>query len=481
MSILSVHAKSILFTLISTLFINHSFATNKEEATKVVGNKDFVHLEQKDGIWTLVNADGEAFIPLGMNHVGPMHRFAPYNKDHWVEEFGDDIMRNGRVNFKSEAVKKWMERIAKDHKDYGFNTLAFHHPHILPTEYFSELKLYYIGKLRMSHVHAKRAKRMSPNKSFPDVFDPAWIQKLDGFVKRYTTKHKNSTHLIGYSYDDLPAYTINNLEKRLRGFEHHPWIMDILSHPGKTNGKSAWIEVLKAQYSSAEAAGKMYGLTITKWDDFYEVTTYGMPQDVQKGFADQALMNAKIVEAYHKAHHDAIRKHDPNHLILGDKIQNARMQPDWVWNVVKKYVDVVLIQDYDFFTPAHEKKLKRIYEITNKPIINGDHAYGALRPNMKKVKGVKVSTMEVKGQQYAVYLKGIMNLPFMLGWQVCGYMETWEGTSDPTGKSQTGFFDPMGNPIEEALKYVKVANEQALNWHKNAGKQVDIYSSLRRN
>ena len=117
----------------------------------------------------------------------------------------------------------------------------------------------------------------------------------------------------------------------------------------------AWIDILKAQYSSAEAAGKMYGLTITKWNGFYEVTNYGMPKEVEKGFADQALMNANDEKAYHKAHHDTIHRHDPNHLILGDKIQNARMQTYWVWNVIKKYVDVVLIQDYDFFTPDHEK------------------------------------------------------------------------------------------------------------------------------
>ena len=62
--------------------------------------------------------------------------------------------------------------------------------------------------------------------------------------------------------------------------------MDILSRPEKIAGKRAWIDILKAQYSSAEAAGKMYGLTITKWNDFYEVTNYGMPKEVEKGFAD---------------------------------------------------------------------------------------------------------------------------------------------------------------------------------------------------
>ena len=48
------------------------------------------------------------------------------------------------------------------------------------------------------------------------------------------------------------------------------------------------------------------------------------------------------------------------------------------------------------------------------------------------------------------------------------------------GKSQTGYFDPMGQPITEALKYVKDANEQALEWHKKAGTLEDVYSSMKR-
>ena len=85
----------------------------------------------------------------------------------------------------------------------------------------------------------------------------------------------------------------------------------------------------------------MYGVKADDWEDFGKVTRWGIPKDREKGTADQTMMNAKIVEAYLKAHHDAIRKHDPNHLILGDKIQNQRPQPDWIWGIVRKYVDAM--------------------------------------------------------------------------------------------------------------------------------------------
>ena len=53
---------------------------------------------------------------------------------------------------------------------------------------------------------------------------------------------------------------------------------------------------------------------------------------------------------------------------------------------------------------------------------------------MKAVKGVKVESSEAKGWEYAMYQRGTMNLPFRVGWRTCGYMETWEGTADSTGK-----------------------------------------------
>lgn len=453
---------------------------NKDEYPDIIGRKGFVHAERIDGIWFMVNAEGERFVPTGMNHVGPMHRFASYNREFWMKEFGSEVFKNGRVDFNGPGAKRWLERIAKDHKEYGFNTLAFHHPLTMPTEYCNELEFYYFGKMKFSHVHARRAKTMGPNGKLPDVFDPAWLAKLDAFVERYTARHKDAKYLLGHSYDDLPAYTIHHLEKRITKFERHPWVIDIISKPGLTRGKQAWIDILKEQYANAREAGSMYGLAVSAWDDFGEVTEWGLPRDSGQGFADQEKMNMRIVEAYLKANHDALRKHDPNHLIFGDKIQNARPQPDWVWKIVKKYVDVILIQDYDFFHPGHEKKLRHIHSLTGKPIINGDHSYGVLRPNMTAVKGVKVPSAKAKGQQYAVYLRGIMNLPFMVGWQTCGYMETWTGAADATGKQQTGYFDPFGKPIKEALAHAMAANKQALQWHEKAGSLKNIYSDKRK-
>ena len=77
--------RAAMLFLFCTVAFGHSFATGEEVAVRIIGNKEFVHLEEVGGIWTMVNGDGESFIPLGMNHVGPLHRFASYNREHWIE------------------------------------------------------------------------------------------------------------------------------------------------------------------------------------------------------------------------------------------------------------------------------------------------------------------------------------------------------------------------------------------------------------
>ncbi len=480
---MQLFAKNYLILILLILIFFTALYADNEGNMKLIGKKDFIHVENINGIWWLIDADGKKFIPTGMNHIAPSIRFAPYNKYHWIKKFGKGIFSGNYINWKGPEVKKWMRQIVKDHKNFNFDTIAFHHPEFMPDEYYEELKIYYLGKLRLGHVHASRAKKWGKGGKFPDVFSKEWKNEADIKTKNYCEKHKDNKYFLGYTYDDLPDYSIISIisflkwKKQYTGFVHHPWVIDIISKPGLTKGKKVWMKILKKQYPSVKEAGEMYNVNLKKWEDISEITKWGIPNKEEQGYKDQTEMNKKIVDAWLKTCHDLIRKYDPNHLILGDKIQMGWGQPEWIWGIVKKYVDVIFIQLYDYYSPNHERILKKIHRKTNKPIINGDHSYGFKRPKMYAVKGKPVDSLEEMGQEYSIYLKGIMNLPFMLGWQFCGYIETWSGVVDDTGKEQCGLFDPFGKPLTEALDHVKEANANAIDWHKKAGQNKAEYST----
>ena len=443
-------------------------------AETVAGSEDFIHLDKVDGTWWLVDAEGERFVVTGMNHISFTTRFAPYNKDFWLEEFGPGLFDENGVVWHGAEAKSWLCRIVKDHKDYGFSTIAFHHPPELPSEYFEELGIHYLGKLKLgetSHLNVVWGG------GFPDVFSDEWQTESERRVQAFTAKHKDNKHLIGYTYSDLPEYAyeafLQRHEWQIQRFDVyvlHPWIEALVSRPGMPKAKQIWVDVLKGRYPSAAAAGVAYDIEVETWDDFAEISEWGLPDDEEQGIGDMTVMSKIITETWLKTHHDLIRKYDPNHLILGDKVSaHGPAQPDWVWELVSKYVDVVLIQDFEFFDEEHEAKLRHIHEKTGKPIINGDHAYATLRPNMRAHKGVPVENLTRVGEEYTRYTRGTMALPFMLGWQYCGYIEQWAGaTNDSTGQEQPGFFDPFGEPLVDALVLVKKANESAVSWHEAA-------------
>jgi hypothetical protein len=460
--------------------------TNVEHAGTVnpspdmIGHKDFIHVERIKGTWFMVDANGKRFVPTGMNHISPKSRFAPYNREHWLGEFGEGIFtKPNQINWQGPAVKKWMEQITKDHKDYHFTTIAFHYPATMPAEYFEKLGMNYMAKLKLGVINDTHAKRYG---GFPDVFDPKWRASADRQVREFCAKHKNNKHLLAYSFNDLPDYDTRGLEgariaRKKAQFIRHPWVDIILSKPGMTEGKKVWKTVLQKHYKNPSEAGKIYGVRLKSWDDVASISEWGIPKNKSAGELDRDAMSQKITEAWLQINTHLVRKYDPNHLIMGDKIGFHTAQPDWVLDLVSKYVDVIMIQHYDYYTPKHEKFLKEIYAATGKPILNGDHAYGVVRPKMTAVKGRSVKDLDEMGREYATYLKGIMNLPFMIGWLNCGYMETWDGaTTDNTGKCQCGFFDPFGKPLTEAMMQVKKANINAIKWHENAGSLEQVYS-----
>jgi len=473
--------KEVIISILMCSLIAVTFKVTAQN--QIIGSKSFVHLEKINTVWWIVDGDGNKFISKGMNHIGPSTRFASYNKEFWSQKFGENILENNRVNYKAKReIKNWMTEVAKDHKDYGFNTIAFHRPMTLDDAFFDELNLYYLGKIKTGHLHASRAKN---NGGFPDVFSTVFKKHAEEVAKNYCSKHKTSKFLLGYTYDDLPSYSFEEYSHKIKyeghkgGLLFHPWILDIINIEGITTGKKIWIDILKKHYKTPTEAAENYLLEITSWEELATISDWKKPKNEEKWQQDQTEMLKQIVGKWHQVNRNAILKYDPNHLILGDKIScHGQGHPDWVYQIVGKYVDVLLIQDYGFFKPLHVKKLERFYKLSGKPILNGDHSYGYTIPGkMTKSKGIQVESLKAIGEEYKTYLKGVMNLPFMIGWLNCGYLEQWKGSkTDNTRKQQTGLFDPYGNPRTEALNIVKEANKEASLWHEKAGKNEFEYS-----
>mgnify|MGYP001815929769 FL=1 len=80
-------------------------------AETVAGNEDFIHLDQVDGTCWLVDAEGERFVVTCMNHISFTTRFAPYNKEYCLEEFGPGLFDESGVVWNGPEAKNWLRQI----------------------------------------------------------------------------------------------------------------------------------------------------------------------------------------------------------------------------------------------------------------------------------------------------------------------------------------------------------------------------------
>ena len=167
-------------------------------------------------------------------------------------------------------------------------------------------------------------------------------------------------------------------------------------------------------------------------------------------------------------HHDLIRKHDPNHLILGDK-NMIMWHYEWVLPALKKYVDVVSIQAYGRWE-SDGKLAKKIYEATGKPIYNGDGSHSFVNEHQLKegTKGYRTGAKNYKdvAALYKETLSGMMSDPYIIGWHHCGYLQQWDPAErGDSPRNENGFMDPFENYIPEWTDVIRDINAKAHELH----------------
>lgn len=150
----------------------------------------------------------------------------------------------------------------------------------------------------------------------------------------------------------------------------------------------------------------------------------------------------EIAHSYYKTTHDAIRRYDKHHLILGDRYEaNAPIAMEVV-NAAKPYVDVLSFQD--FREPV--KHLKEWHEKTGKPVLLAD----AARIKWQTVPGEFTPN---DGDWYAETLAALHENPGCIGFHLCGAYQRNKAR-------RYGLLDERENPDVENVEKMRAANQR---------------------
>ena len=365
------------------------------------------HLEEIKDRWFFITPEGHAFIPIGVNHLGTYFGG------------GNQKLRHGERDLVKElhhgSVKEAAVHVEKLVRSWGFNYAGYDAP--------AQLRQSMPFSTGFKQTNTSGVTTVGPPE-YVDVFAPEFAADLDKRVAEHCQPLRENRFLLGHYLVDLPrwgdmAYLEN--EEKKQGIS---WLSFFRKLPSGFPGRLAYEKAIAgaADLKTAELA-----FTIKIADQCYRLTA------------------------------EAFRRHDPNHLVLGERFAGARLFMPVV-ECSARYFPVIATQlDGDFDAAFY----RSIHQHTGTPIISVDHVANFITPATQKVLGRALKSEAESAALYASYLRAAFAEPFMVGFNRCQLTSRIFQDGPPAGWKQ-GILDPSGAPYPVLLKAITTANREVL-------------------
>lgn len=335
--------------------------------------------------WWFIAPDGDQTFSLGLNHIDPATLRYPENGHIWREKYGN-------------SMKQWLETaVAPDLKAWGFNCIGWNqevitrgltnHRHSRPFTYeeYQWLGMPYCHMLPVADFHQWEAETRHP-----DFFSKDFSDWCDHVAREHCVPLADDPKMIGYFYIDCPTWVHTRKENTWKGPLFDP--EELGSEAGRTR--------------------------------LFE-----------------------LASQYYKVTHDAIRRYDRHHLILGDRYEARAPLPIEVAKAARPFVDVLSFQHFGKPDQVRED-FQHWYAQTGMPILLADGSGGRTRPD---------GTRGHDGQHYERILEVLRSNPGCVGYHLCGaYLAN--------RVRKRGLRNEQEDPDSEAIRIITRANRQTTAW-----------------
>jgi len=278
--------------------------------------------------------------------------------------------------------------VSKACKDLGFNAYGYGCPPTLKDD------MPYLEGRNLVPISTYRA---NSGFRFVDVFDPKEQRQLEMQIKQACIQNRDNANLIGYCWTDLAAWPLKN-----------------------PVGKN-WVDFMRNLPAGAPGR-KAYNAFVQKW------------KGGDKAARDAAFLR-RIAREYFRVCGEANRKHDPDHLVFGDRFAFNTIVPE-VLEEMLPWVDAIAIQP-PFLARFPRQKFDHIHQLTGKPVLICDFAV-RFKDGDKPIRGKLEEDSRVAGQRYAEYVRDALGTSYILGVFWCNPIDS-KGHFAKSGIKQ-GFF-----------------------------------------
>lgn len=360
----------------------------------------FFRVEKLKDTWWYVDPLGKPFYLVGADHIT--------YKGHWCEKLGySQYGRFAKEKYGTEEA--WGDETLKRLKQWGFNALPAGH-----TASLRYNGLPHIEFLSLGSMFAGR-EALCPKTTwtgFPDVFSPKWIRHCDSVARRQCAPNKGDAWLIGYFLDnELEWYGKNG---QVRGLFLETWKLNPEAY-----GKKEWIRYLQKEFGSISGFNTAFGTSFKDFDGLL-LDTNPHGSKTEEGADCMQKWVRHIADKYFSTCADAIRKYDPNHLILGCRF--AGRAPE-IWDIAGKYCDVVSFNIYpriDIERGVPASVLEEVDEWAKKaarPMMVTEWSFPALDAGLpsRHGAGMRVDTQEQRAKCFSHFQEFLFRIPYIIG------------------------------------------------------------------
>jgi hypothetical protein len=399
----------------------------------------FFHLEQRHGRWILVNPDGNAFFHLGVCVFGPGDDYTLVKGREsiyeWIPPFDGDFRTAFRredgssvVSFHlANMIRKFGRPYDEDAyyartiarvRGWGFNSIgAFSGGGHAARE---AAQFPYVSSLPIGPWNG--IPRLPGAHEVFDPFDEAIRARVEKNLAEALPRDANNPLIIGHFIVNEPIF--EDIPKAVAALD--------MNHACKRK----LVDALKAKHGTIDAFNAAWGLSAGSFDD---LAATGLAVSTDAARADMKAFAGTFLEAYMHLVSDAYRRHDPNHLLLGCRLQPQTINDEQTCRIIGQHVDVM---SFNYYTEAalDTNLLKRIHGWTGgRPLMLSEFFWSS--PSDSGLTGGRaLKSQKERGLAYRNYVERAAALGIVVGIEWFTLVD-----QSATGRWFSGFNGEAGN------------------------------------
>ena len=412
-------------------------------------SKGFYRLEDRgEGRWALIDPEGRETFQRGVVQVK--------YEGHWCSKL--NLSPHWEAMKRRFPVREdWCTNAVGRLKDWGFNALGaqcdriLYHRGLSYTEFLAMGDEWAYSKDENLWICPNEHR---PCSAFPNVFHPDWTKHCAEVANRMCAPLKDDAQLFGYFIDNELAWWGRRWDGTGTGL-----FDEAMKRPEGHAARAAATALAKSQGVDPKGA---------------------VPDDVKREFLRQAA------ERYFAGAADAIRKADPNHLVLGARFAGTGGAHEIVWRAAGRHCDLVTFNCYPWADidrnivvngnwgnaePVYDV-FKRVYDMVGKPLIITEWSFPAFDSGLpcQHGAGQRFQTQAQRAKASELFAKEMLAMPFVVGYDYFMWVD-----EPPLGitpafpeDSNYGLIDNDGNAYPELTGMFRTLHSDLKLWREGS-------------